>query len=355
MSASQNTPYKPLPALTPSQKLRAEFEAGKLNTTPLSTEIESKFSKLTLDRVKKLLPADQSKFNSLANLGVIEAAEKFLDQCELHYIKGNNNSMIGIGGGGGAYVYKIEPTFKPQIQSGTDAILDTYITQDEDTIKMKERVRHLTSLDEPVLITGPTGTGKEIIARALACSKMTQLVSINCAGLPENLVESELFGHVRGSFTGAIQDKVGLFKAATNGTIFLDEFGELSMSMQAKLLRVIQEKSIRRVGSNDSEPINCRIIVATNKDLPAECAKGLFREDLYWRVAVFTLKTKRLWDRIADVPLIIDSIDTSRSTRPFAGKFPRDHKFTEAQLSGNVRALQAYIKRYAMFGELDFN
>lgn len=331
-----------------------------INTSPPSNQqLDALGIKDLESRLKVLFPTDRAKFYSLVHAGLKQASSDFLAGCEIHYMNADNKSRHGAGGvGNHPFTNLIDKDFKaPVISTVVDNELNKFITVDAEMIAMKLKARHLSQLDYPVLITGPTGTGKELIARALGAqsgSRTTPMVSINCAGLPESLIESELFGHVRGAFTGAIVDKIGLFKKATNGTIFLDEFGELSMNMQAKLLRAIQEKSIRKVGSNDSEPINCRILVATNRDLVAEYKAGKFREDLYWRVATFVMRTKGLKDRREDIPLIIDALDHTRTTAPHAGKFPRAQEFTDDQLSGNVRSIEAYVRRFQVFGELDF-
>jgi two-component system, NtrC family, response regulator PilR len=212
-----------------------------------------------------------------------------------------------------------------------------------------ERIARTTST---VLVHGESGTGKELIARAIhfASSRASRrFLSINCGALPENLLESELFGHERGAFTGAVRDKKGLFQEADRGTIFLDEIGEMTPSMQVKLLRAIQEKIVRKVGGNEEEPVDVRIIAATNQDLEARIQSGDFREDLYYRINVLPIHLPPLRQRREDIPLLVEF---------FLQKYCREMELPARQISieaiqmlesydwpGNVRELENVIER----------
>jgi two-component system response regulator PilR (NtrC family) len=203
-----------------------------------------------------------------------------------------------------------------------------------------------------VLIIGESGTGKELVARMIhetGALKGKPFVPVNCGAIPETLIESEMFGHKRGSFTGAVGDKMGLFEAANQGTIFLDEVGELPLSMQVKLLRAIQERSIRKVGGNDDIKVDVRIIAATNRDLEAAVAKGTFREDLYYRLNVILIKTPPLRERHGDIGLLID-----HTVARVSAKYKRDGLTisAEAKLAleryswpGNIRELENVMER----------
>jgi Nif-specific regulatory protein len=206
-----------------------------------------------------------------------------------------------------------------------------------------------------VLLTGESGTGKELAARAVhECSSRSSgpFIAVNCAALPESIVESELFGHEKGSFTGAISSRIGRFEAAKDGTLFLDEIGDLPLSVQTKLLRILQEKTFERVGGQKTLKTNARIIAATNRDLHVAVQEGKFREDLYFRLNVFPLHIPPLRDRGADILLLADH---------FADKFSRDSETRIKRISspaldllmiyhwpGNVRELENCISRAAI-------
>ena len=174
---------------------------------------------------------------------------------------------------------------------------------------IKEIIEKVAPTDARVLITGPNGTGKELVAHWLhekSERAKSPLIEVNCAAIPSELIESELFGHVKGSFTGANKDRAGKFEAANGGTIFLDEIGDMSLSAQAKVLRALQENKISRVGSDKDIKVNVRVVAATNKNLKKEITEGRFREDLYHRLAVILIQVPALNDRRDDIPLLID-------------------------------------------------
>lgn len=220
--------------------------------------------------------------------------------------------------------------------------------------RVLELVRKVSRTDVNVLVTGESGTGKEVIARAihrLSARRNEIFVPVDCASLPENLLESELFGYTKGAFTGAISEKKGLFEFAHKGTLFLDEIGEMPISLQSKLLRVLQERRFRRIGGREEIDVNVRVIAATNRDLVEAVSEKTFRGDLYYRLNVVTLHLPPLRDRIEDVPLLANH---------FLRQFTRDNHLPSINISvesleklrayrwpGNVRELQNVVEHAA--------
>ena len=189
-------------------------------------------------------------------------------------------------------------------QLGTTYHLENIVAESAAMQNVCEMVRKVAPTDTTILIYGESGTGKELVAKAVhSCSrrKDNAFLAVNCAALPEPLLESEMFGHAKGAFTGAATEKIGLFEAANGGTIFLDEIGSMPLSIQGKLLRVLQEKEIRRVGSNETIAIDARVLAATNTKLETLMAEGLFREDLYYRLSVIPIEIKPLRERPEDI------------------------------------------------------
>jgi two-component system response regulator PilR (NtrC family) len=218
--------------------------------------------------------------------------------------------------------------------------------------KLKNTIRTVASTQSTVLVYGESGTGKELVARAVhTCSPRAAepFVSINCGAFPETLLESELFGYVKGAFTGATQNKRGLFEVADAGTIFLDEIGEMNLTMQVKLLRVLQERCVRPVGGTDEIAIDVRVIAATNRDLERQVAENTFREDLYYRLSVIPITVPPLRDRREDLPLLVNHF--VKKYAPGAGR--NVSRVTPDSLSalanydwpGNVRQLENAIER----------
>ena len=218
--------------------------------------------------------------------------------------------------------------------------------------RLLEQAGMVAQSDVSVLINGQSGTGKEIVAQAIHNASPRRdkpFVAINCGALPEQLLESELFGHARGAFTGAVSNREGLFQAAEGGTLFLDEIGDMPVALQVKLLRVLQERKVRPLGSNRDIDIDVRIISATHRDLPKAMARGEFREDLFYRLNVVNLKIPPLAERTEDIPLLANHLLRQSADRhkPFVRAFSTDamKRLMVAKLPGNVRQLVNVIEQ----------
>lgn len=232
------------------------------------------------------------------------------------------------------------------------------IGESEAIAHIKEMIEKVSVTDARVLITGPNGTGKELVAHWLhekSNRSKGPLVEVNCAAIPSELIESELFGHVKGAFTSAVKDRAGKFEAANGGTIFLDEIGDMSLSAQAKVLRALQENKIQRVGNDKDIKVDVRVVAATNKDLKKEIADGKFREDLYHRLAVILIKVPALNDRREDIPLLVDFFankiaeEQGNAKKEFSSKAIK--LLQEYDWTGNIRELRNVVERLIILGE----
>ena len=228
--------------------------------------------------------------------------------------------------------------------------------------KIDNLITKVSKTNAKVLITGLNGTGKEIVANQLhqrSNRSKNLMIKVNCAAIPNELIESELFGHIKGSFTSAIKDRKGKFELANNGTLFLDEIGDLSLNAQAKVLRALQENKIVKVGSDKELKTNVRIIAATNKDLEKEINAGTFREDLYHRLAVIKIHLPSLNDRKADIPELtkhfIFEISKDQGVKPKDITLKAQRMLQEYTWKGNVRELRNTIERLLILGDNPIN
>ena len=223
--------------------------------------------------------------------------------------------------------------------------------------QIKDMIEKVAPTDARVLITGSNGTGKELVAHWLhqkSNRSAAPFVEVNCAAIPSELIESELFGHIKGAFTSAVKDRAGKFETANKGTLFLDEIGDMSLSAQAKVLRALQENKISRVGSDKDIKVDVRVVAATNKNLEEEIAAGRFREDLYHRLAVILIRVPMLNDRRADIPLLIahfaDKIGGEQGIPPKMFSKKAVELLTGYDWTGNIRELRNVVERLIILG-----
>ncbi|WP_410013993.1 two-component system response regulator GlrR [Sodalis sp. C49] len=246
----------------------------------------------------------------------------------------------------------IDHALQLSMPAGDDSWRESIVTRSPLMLRLLEQAKMVAQSDVSVLINGQSGTGKEILAQAIhAASPRAKhpFIAINCGALPEQLLESELFGHAKGAFTGAVSSREGLFQAAAGGTLFLDEIGDMPLSLQVKLLRVLQERKVRPLGSNWDVDIDVRIISATHRDLPKVMAAGGFREDLYYRLNVVSLKLPALHERAEDIPVLANHLLRAAALRhkPFVRSFSTDamKRLMAASWPGNVRQLVNVIEQ----------
>ena len=224
-------------------------------------------------------------------------------------------------------------------------------------MEIHEMIDKVAKTEARVLITGESGTGKELVAHNIhekSTRAESPFIEVNCAAIPSELIESELFGHLKGSFTSAAKDRKGKFEAANNGTIFLDEIGDMSLAAQAKVLRALEENKIQRVGSQKDISVDVRVLAATNKDLKKEIDDGNFREDLYHRLAVIVIKVPELSKRKSDIPVLVDHFSNiiSKEQGIETKKFSKDSLklLEDYNWSGNVRELRNVVERLIILG-----
>jgi two-component system nitrogen regulation response regulator NtrX len=248
-------------------------------------------------------------------------------------------------------------TLRKKISKGFEIVGDSPALR-----AVKDMIAKVGPTDARVLILGPNGSGKELVARQLhEQSKRSEnlLIEVNCAAIPSELIESELFGHEKGSFTSAIKQRIGKFEQAEGGTLFLDEIGDMSLSAQAKVLRALQENKITRVGGEREIQVNVRVIAATNKDLRAEIEAGRFREDLYHRLSVIVVRVPALKDRLEDIPALVDKFLQDISEQYGARKKeinPQAIKALQAHdWSGNIRELRNVVERLVIMSESEIS
>lgn len=284
------------------------------------------------------IPFSEQKLKLLLANGLIEEAKQGIDKFKLPY------TIEDTGNQDDALRYILKDTL-----SQGELFLKLFITVNEETLQMKDYARKMAKSNYEVLITGESGTGKEILAKSMIHDRKGSLRSLNCAGLTPTLIESKLFGHVKGAFTGAEMNKRGIFQEAEDGVAFLDEVSQLPMELQGYLLRALQEKKVCKVGSNTEEDINCKVVCATNRNLKKMVDEGKFMKDLYARISTLELDVLPLKERMEDVIPIAESIKDSRK---FLEQHEVDLRNGVLDLSLNVRSIQQHIIRFNVLGKV---
>ena len=316
------------------------------------------------------------RMDSVGGMEVLRACQSEIPGTPVIMITANKQLQMGVEAmKAGAFDYITKPFKVDELQIAIERALDRHREQREirslrqmvrdrysfeNIVGTAPRMQEIFNLvakvantDSTILILGESGTGKELVAKALHFNSdrySQPFVAINCSALPENLLESELFGHKKGAFTGAVQDKMGLFEEAEGGTIFLDEISSMAPLLQTKLLRVLQERLVRRVGDNKSIPIHVRVLAATNEPLYEKAKAGAFREDLYYRLAVIPVEMPPLRERLDDIPLLVQHFllrhsGQSRREEPFVLGENVLSVLRSYRWPGNVRELENAIER----------
>lgn len=306
----------------------------------------------------------------LTGIDLIKKVKQLAPNIEIILVTGNGsieNAVKAIKEGAYTYIEKpidFEELFsniskiqeykkiKNNFHDNKDDFDEFFIGNDPKMLEIKKQIQFIATSDSSVLISGESGTGKELVAKAIHLQsnrKIGNLIKVNCSAFSEGILESELFGHEKGSFTGALATKVGRFEMADNGTLFLDEIGEISQSIQVKLLRVLQEKEFERVGGNKTIKTDFRLVCATNRNLSEEIEKGNFRQDLYYRLDVIPIRVPSLRERKSDIPILVDYFskilakDLNKQEILFTSE--AINTLTEYNWPGNIRELKNIIER----------
>ncbi len=241
-----------------------------------------------------------------------------------------------------------------QIQSAIDTLI---IGSSPKALELKQMVQLASGSEYPVLVTGPSGCGKEVAARAIHAAsdrKQKKFIALNCGAIPHDLIEAELFGHTKGSFTGAHQDRIGLFEQADGGTLFLDEIGEMPLDLQVRLLRVLEDSTIRSIGGIHEKTINVRIIAATNKEIGSLIDKEKFREDLYYRLSVLSINIPTLQDRAEDIPELVEYfVQNTTDVSHIQLSHNAWKLLSQYHWPGNIRQLRNWVSRASLFNNMD--
>jgi two-component system response regulator HydG len=360
---------KPAPADSPIRVLIVDNEAAHAQAVSESLERVGYDCTVATSGPQGLKRLDQDPFdvvitdlvmNDVDGLAILKHAKEKLPDAEVILVTGHGTIPSAVTAmQQGAFNYLLKPLDLGQLRAVTDRASESFrlrrqnaelnrrlderfgfegvIGNSRQMHEVIDRLKRIAPTDASVLIQGATGTGKELVAQAIhqnSPRKNKPFVALNCAALSENILESELFGHVRGAFTDASTDRVGKFEYAHGGTLFLDEVGDMPMATQIKLLRVLENSEITRVGSNEAIPVNVRILSATNRNLEDSIAAGTFRSDLYHRLKVVTIDLPRLTERSQDIPLLIEHF-----MKQFA---KRHHKNVTSMSAAARRRLMAF-------------
>ena len=278
-------------------------------------------------------PTNKERLELLLVNGAVDVAQQMIERNKWPYIIVNGKLTVE--------------------QTSGDQWLEKFITVDPDTLRMKEESLKISKTPYEVLIYGETGTGKEIIAMSMIDGREGPIKSVNCAGFPRELIESELFGYVKGAFTGANKETEGLIQSASGGLMFLDEIGDLPLDMQAKLLRVLQDKKVRKIGATkEDDCTNVRFVFATNKPLKQMVSEGTFRLDLYARISTLEIDIKPLRDRLCDIEPILQNTFCGPDLLSYINSNEIAREKLTKYLDLNVRGLQQAVIRYAVLGRI---